>query len=158
MYYYKLKGELFMKFETTLTASEIEIIQGANCRTPHDLLGMHVVVKDGKEKLTVRIMCPGVVKATVISIEEKEKKYPLYLVTEDGLYEGIMGRRKKYFRYQVECEDREGNKWSYIDPYQFDSLFDDFSLLTEGTDYNIYNKLGARIREIEGIKGVHFAL
>lgn len=147
-----------MKFETTLSIAEIEAIQTGNCKAPHDILGMHEIIEDEKAKLVVRIMCPGVVKATVIAMEDKEKTYPLHPIGEAGLYEGVMGRRKKYFRYKVECEDKEGNKWFYIDPYQFDFASDDFNLLKEGIDYNIYNKLGAKIKEVEGIKGVYFAV
>ncbi len=147
-----------MKFETTLSTIEIDDIQLGNCKAPHDLLGMHDIVEDGKTKLVVRAMCPNAVKATVISIEDSEKMFSLHPVGEDGLYEGVMVRRKKHFRYRIQCEDKDGNKWTYIDPYQYDSLSSDFRLLQEGIDYDIYNKLGAKIKEVEGIKGIYFAV
>lgn len=147
-----------MKYQTTLSIADMEAIQTGSLRAPHDILGMHEIIEDGKTKLVVRIMCPDVVKAAVVAMEEKEKNYPLHPLGEDGLYEGVMGRRKKHFLYKIECEDKEGNKWSYIDPYQFDFSSHDFNLLQEGIDYNIYNKLGAKIREVAGIKGVYFAV
>ena len=46
------------------------------------------------------------------------------------------------------------------DPYAFPPLLSDYDLhlLGEGTHYLNYEKLGAHVREIDGVKGVHFAV
>ncbi|MCA9266146.1 MAG: 1,4-alpha-glucan branching enzyme, partial [Planctomycetales bacterium] len=46
------------------------------------------------------------------------------------------------------------------DPYAFPSILSDFDryLIGEGRHWDIYERLGAHVREIEGVTGVHFAV
>ena len=47
-----------------------------------------------------------------------------------------------------------------FDPYAFPAVLTDFDLhlMGEGTHYVKYEKLGAHVREIEGVRGVHFGV
>ena len=46
------------------------------------------------------------------------------------------------------------------DPYSFPPLLSDFDLhlLGEGTHYNSYEKLGAHLKTVQGVRGAHFAV
>ncbi|WP_304944515.1 1,4-alpha-glucan branching protein GlgB, partial [Vallitalea guaymasensis] len=54
----------------------------------------------------------------------------------------------------------EGYKWEIEDPYRFQSQISDVDLYLfgKGTHYEIYNKLGAHVLEIDGVSGVMFAV
>lgn len=148
-----------MKQVSTLKEYEINQIKCLENTKPHTMLGMHLIKIEGKEKLIVRAYIPGATKLIVRDRADKTKKYPLQYI-EDGLFEGVIGRRKKIFLYELECEDEKGNRWTTIDPYQFEPLFskDDLYLFGEGTNYAIHHKLGAHIETIEGAIGVYFAV
>ncbi|MGL4344471.1 MAG: 1,4-alpha-glucan branching protein GlgB [Cellulosilyticaceae bacterium] len=137
----------------------INRILSGDYTNPHDYLGMHCVDVEDKKKQVVRAYCPTAKSMTAIHLEDATKKYVLEH-KGDGLFEGSMGRRQKTFQYELECVSEEGEKWSYIDPYQFQSRFGelDLYLFGEGTDYEIYNKLGAHFTTIDGIEGINFAI
>ena len=62
-------------------------------------------------------------------------------------------------KYKIEYTDGN-NKMSIHDPYAFEPLFSDLDLhlFNEGTHFRIYERLGAHLREIDGVKGVNFAV
>lgn len=127
---------------------------------PHAYLGMHTVDVEDKQKQVVRVYCPTAKNVTVVHLEDATKKYALEPSEVPGLFEGVMGRRQKTFKYRLECTSHEGEKWSYIDPYQFESCFRelDLYLFGEGTDYEIHHKLGAHFTTIDDVEGVSFAV
>ncbi|MGL4738486.1 MAG: GlgB N-terminal domain-containing protein, partial [Cellulosilyticaceae bacterium] len=127
---------------------------------PHAYLGMHSVDVEDKQKQVVRVYCPTAQHVTVVHLEDSSKKYVLEATREPGLFEGVMGRRQKPFKYRLECTSLEGETWSYIDPYQFESRFGDLDLYLfgEGTDYEIHHKLGAHFTTIDDVEGVSFAV
>lgn len=130
-----------------------------NSKSPHSILGMHQEIIEDKQKLTVTLYCEGAESVVIRPIDDQSKGYPLEKI-EDGYFKGIIGRRKNKFTYEVCCENQNGECWSYVDPYQFAPLFGelDLYLFGEGTDYEIYKKLGAHKRVVGGIDGVYFAV
>ena len=54
----------------------------------------------------------------------------------------------------------DGNTWEGYDPYAFPPLLTEYDLYLsgEGTHYLKYEKQGAHVREINGVRGVHFAV
>ena len=139
---------------------ELIKLEKGDCRNPHCVLGMHPVDEDGKTSLIVRVFAPTASHVTILSAEDSTKRYALSPKGDKGIYEGVIKKRKNPFLYQVECEEASGNKWTYIDPYQFDVIFtkDDLYLFGKGEEYEIYHKLGANFKEVMGIKGVSFAV
>lgn len=139
---------------------EIQCLIQGESKMPQHLLGLHEQTKNGKQKLVACIYMPGATKVSIAPIEDKQKKYKLTPVGEEGLFGGIIQRRKYKFLYSVFCEDDKGNTWEYIDPYQFESYFtqEDIQLLEEGKHYRLYKKLGAHYKEMNGIEGVSFAV
>lgn len=135
-------------------------LKEGECRNPHSLLGMKQKEIEGKGRLVVDVFCPDAKEVQIVHIQDKNKKYKLEQMDEEGHFSGIMGRRKNKFPYLVECTGEDGNTWSYVDPYQFDPLFSEFELYLfgEGTYYDAYKKLGAHYLTIDGVTGVYFAV
>ncbi len=149
-----------MEFTTVAMNGQRKSLEEGNCKEPHEFLGMHHVEINGHMRLVARVFCPTAIEVTVVACEDSTKTYPLNRVDDKGLFEGIMGTRKNAFLYKLSCKDEIGNVWSYIDPYQFESTFSDFDLYLfgQGTDYEVYNKMGATFQEVKGVKGVRFAV
>jgi hypothetical protein len=62
--------------------------------------------------------------------------------------------------YRVQFRFADGNTWEGYDPYAFPPLLTEYDLYLsgEGTHYLKYEKQGAHVREINGVRGVHFAV
>ncbi len=62
--------------------------------------------------------------------------------------------------YRIEFHFADGNTLETLDPYAFPPLLTDYDLYLsgEGTHYQKYEKLGAHVRELAGVRGVHFAV
>jgi 1,4-alpha-glucan branching enzyme len=62
--------------------------------------------------------------------------------------------------YRLQFRFADGNSWEGYDPYAFPPLLTDYDLYLsgEGTHYLKYEKQGAHLREINGVRGVHFAV
>ena len=77
---------------------------------------------------------------------------------DDGLFVADMPPRKR--RYRLRITNHDDSSYDIEDPYRFGSSLGelDLYLLGEGSDIRIYDKLGAQIRTIDGIKGTRFAV
>ena len=78
----------------------------------------------------------------------------------DGFFQAIFKDRSELFSYQLRILDHEGQAYQFIDPYTFPPVLTEFDLhlIGEGSHYRKYEKLGAHPREIQGIRGLQFAV
>ena len=62
--------------------------------------------------------------------------------------------------YKVRLRFGDDNVTEGFDPYAFPALLTDYDLhlIGEGTHYLKYEKLGAHVREVAGMRGVHFGV
>ena len=62
--------------------------------------------------------------------------------------------------YRLKITYPGGTSWEVHDAYAFPPLLTDFDLhlMGEGTHYEKYEKLGAHVREVGGVQGVHFGV
>ncbi len=62
--------------------------------------------------------------------------------------------------YKIRGHTHEGESLEIYDPYAFPCVLSEFDLylMGEGRHYDTYEKLGAHIITLEGIRGVHFAV
>ena len=67
---------------------------------------------------------------------------------------------KKKIDYIFEVLDDTGTATQIRDPYNYDSMLldDDIKRFNEGIHYEVYNILGAHVKEVDGVKGVLFAV
>ncbi|MBM4128870.1 MAG: 1,4-alpha-glucan branching enzyme, partial [Nitrospira sp.] len=136
---------------------QIKLIVEANHWDPFQVLGMHIIDEAAK-RLAVRTFLPEAQQAWVVNMNTK-KTYPMEKVHQDGFFESII-EKKTLFPYLIRIKTYEGDISEFYDPYSFLPVLTDFDLhlIGEGTHYRKYEKLGAHVMEINGIRGVHFAV
>jgi 1,4-alpha-glucan branching enzyme len=122
-------------------------------RDPFALLGIHSV---GKLRV-VRTFQPQAKRVDLIDADGKHIA-DMRKVHTDGLFVAAMPPRKRRYRLRVTAHD--GHTADIEDAYRFpQSLGDiDLYLLGEGSDRQIYNKLGAQVISLEGVPGTRFAV
>ncbi|MDR3228897.1 MAG: 1,4-alpha-glucan branching protein GlgB [Puniceicoccales bacterium] len=148
---------------------------------PHDFLGMHVANAHGKRGLVARAWLDDAAKCELVEIapergdalpaEVSRRKtavravaaprvLPLVKLHESGFFEGFLAGENDVFSYQLRITRHNGEVHQIRDPYAFlPTLGDtDLYLINEGTDHLIYQKLGSRIVEHDGVRGVAFAV
>ncbi len=125
-------------------------------RYPHNLLGIHKI--EDQNKLLIRVLCPEAKRIVAIALEDENKQYAMNGKAPNGYFEYVINEEDEPFLYKLECEDEGGNKWTYIDPYQFNATItpEELYLFGIGKDYEIYRKMGAHFITKQGIEGVRF--
>ena len=125
---------------------------------PFEVLGPHPFELDGKTGWVVRAYLPNADAAWVVRPEER-MEHPMQAVHHPHFFEAKI-ETAELANYQLRIKEGEHERVIY-DPYGFRSpLLTDFDLhlFAEGNHHRIYEKLGAHPTEIEGVKGVYFAV
>jgi 1,4-alpha-glucan branching enzyme len=143
--------------KTTAHASEIDLIVRAEHSDPFHILGAHPVKVGGQTAVAVRVFLPEV---TTVSILRDGAATACERIHPDGFFEAVFPGESQIFRYQLRARTASGHEWEFEDPYRFSPVLTDFDLhlLSEGTHYDAYEKLGAHVRKIDGVSGVVFAV
>ena len=142
-----------------LTQAEIDSLVHTQHRSPHTLLGMHPL-GDGSG-VVVRAFYPNAAEIEAVPTHEKSKpRIKLKKLHDSGLFEGSANGGNKVFAYDLVIKDHQGHSWQTRDPYSFLPTLgeQDLYLFGQGNERRIYDKLGAHIRVIDGIKGTSFAV
>jgi len=152
--------------------SEIERIVRAESSDPFHFLGPHWLDRDGKRVLAIRSYHPAASEMAVEWLRNSaggrsaiaaEKIHP------GGVFEALIPSDVNKLRdkdeiaptsYRLRFKFSDGNSLDTFDPYAFPPLLTDFDLYLsgEGTHYQKYEKLGAHVREVTGVRGVHFGV
>jgi 1,4-alpha-glucan branching enzyme len=121
---------------------------------PHSILGAH---PDGN-RVIVRVFRPDASSINLIISGDAPR--PMRKRDLAGLFEIAVEGRVSLFPYQLEIHFPDGESLTTYDPYSFmPTLGDlDLHLWGEQKDDRAYDKLGAHIREMSGIRGVSFAV
>ena len=133
---------------------EVDALVKGRHNNPHHILGMHECIDD----VYINVYLPDAKVVTAIDISTK-KRYTLVSERVPGFYSVVI-KNKKRFDYQLEVKFDDGDELTYVDPYIFESVIDpiDVSLFNEGEHYSIYDKMGAHIMTVDGVRGVLFAV
>lgn len=108
------------------------------------------------DKYLLRVFIPDAKKASVVNIETNTL-FNLEEI-EKGIFEKIFDSR---FMYRIVAEYPDGRKKSFLDAYYFDcSIFGemDLYLFNEGNHQEIFKKLGAVHRIVNGVEGYNFSV
>jgi 1,4-alpha-glucan branching enzyme len=143
--------------KTTAPLAEISLILRAEHSDPFHVLGAHPVKVAGQPAIAIRAFLPDAAEAWVV---RDTALVPLQRIHAKGFFEAVFPSESQIFPYRLRAKNAEGNEWEFDDPYRFPPVLTDFDLhlLSEGTHYDAYEKLGAHLREIEGVRGVVFAV
>jgi 1,4-alpha-glucan branching enzyme len=152
--------------------SEIERIVRAESSDPFHFLGPHWLDRDGKRVLAIRAYHPAATEMAVEWLGNSPKQHTAMgaeKIHPDGVFEAVVQNNVSQLRDNQEIEAAsyrlyfrfpDGNTRDTLDAYAFPPLLTDYDLYLsgEGTHYQKYEKLGAHVREMAGVRGVHFGV
>ncbi len=143
-----------------ITKKEIDLITSVKCAHPHEHLGMHPHKKGKKNCLIVRAYLDDAQSCHLVDVVNDSNLYKLKRLTKDGLFEGVIEDQSEVFHYLLRIERFNGEIYQFSDPYSFLPTLsdDDVYLFSEGSDHFVHHKMGSQLRNIDGVKGVSFAI
>ena len=129
---------------------------------PFSVLGMHT---DAKGRLWLRSLQPGALSVEAIEPEsgqtilELEQRQIDSLGDASGFFEASILGHNKYFPYRLRIEWPGGTQ-EIDDPFRFPTVLGELDvwLLAEGSHLRPFERMGAHLREIDGVKGTAFAV
>lgn len=137
----------------------IKLIINAEHWDPFIFLGMHQTESGGKNAIVVRSFRPDADEMWVVDTVAN-KSYKMEKKNKAGIFEKEFEDGRDIFTYKLRLKTLDNRVSESYDPYSFWPVLSDFDLhlIREGSHYKKYEKLGAHVMEINGIKGVHFAV
>ncbi len=144
----------FLKKEDVL-----KIVHGEH-HDPFSILGLHQFASGNDKRYSIRAFVPTAASMAVISENKKNSARPMKKLHDDGFFELQFAKNKRPESYKLQATDFQGNSWEFHDPYNFPVLLSEFDiyLYGEGNFYQMYEKFGAHLVEINGIRGVQFVV
>lgn len=140
---------------STLSETEIQALMRAEHGDPFAVLGPHATA-DGLE---VRALLPG---ARAVAVMHGSSGWPLATLERrpgTDFFAGLVPTQPASLGYRLRV-DWEHHSSEIEDPYRFPPVLGEMDvwLLAEGTHLRPFEQLGAHLREIDGVKGVAFAV
>jgi len=138
----------------------IELFIKAELWNSYELLGPHQTSVEGKQTLSVLAFVPDARETRFISDVSGSRPIQMNRVHEAGLFEAVLPKPNGTSRYRLQVTDSEGTVTVRHDPYAFQPLLTDLELhlFAEGRLYKAYDTLGAHVRTVDGVSGVHFVV
>jgi 1,4-alpha-glucan branching enzyme len=155
----------------SLAAEMNEIVRGEHS-DPFHFLGPHREYAAGKRVVVVRVFEPDATSVYVLW-DRGHGLYPAVRTHADGVYAANIPEPPASAKeidggeqpiapssYRLRVSYKDGRTVESFDAYAFPPVLTGFDLhlMGEGTHYLKYEKLGAHVREIDGVRGVHFAV
>ncbi len=140
------------------------VIEGTH-ENPAELLGPHRIEHEGREAVAVRAYLPGSQQVWVVDKQHRAVR-PMRKIHPAGFYEAICPMAGPVegsgldSQYVLRVANERGDVTEMQDPYAIAPLMTDFDryLFGEGRNWNIYRRLGAHCRTVNGEVGVNFAV
>jgi 1,4-alpha-glucan branching enzyme len=137
-----------------MTRDEIEAVVGGYHGDPFRILGPHAVDRK-KACWEVRAFLP---QATDADVAIDGRATPMKKAHPAGFFVASLDGEPR--RYCLRAKLWNGKSAEFEDPYRFPLLLSDFELhlYSEGTHYESYRSFGAHVTEVDGVRGVRFAV
>ena len=135
--------------------AEIEAVTYSEEDHPKAVLGAHPV-RGGMTLITTYM---PKAKSVTLKIKGSKSMHKMELADEEG-YFAVLVNNKDHFDYSFIAENTDGTSTEVQDAYAFEGTINkrDIQKLSSGIHYKAYSILGAKVMEINGIKGTHFAV
>jgi 1,4-alpha-glucan branching enzyme len=139
----------------TISSNDIERLLRGQHDDPFGVLGPHKI----ERQLVVRAFRPDAKELAVIDRNQPARVFEATRVTEEGIFEAQLGDTAE-FDYLLRITRWSGETLETSDPYSYGPILGelDMHLYREGNHYEIYQKLGAHLAEINRHHGVTFAV
>jgi 1,4-alpha-glucan branching enzyme len=166
--------------QTQLSLSAIGQIISGQHENPGSLLGVHPISYKGTPATAVRSFLPQAKAAWIIDTASGRRR-PMRQIHPAGFFEaiceGTMNENDMSSqdgngtasatesRYRIQATNQNGeivesSSTNVIDPSTVPSILTDFDryLVGEGKHHQLYERLGAQLRCVNGVDGVHFSV
>ena len=142
-----------------LTPEELQSLVEVRNRSPHQLLGMHVLANGAG--IVARALIPNASKVEIQPVHEKDKpSIKLKRIPRTDVFEGVAKEADRVYAYDLVITDNSGAVRRTRDAFSFLPTLSesDLYLFGKGDERRIYEKLGAQLRTIDGVPGTSFAV
>ena len=144
------------------TKSEIELVVARDHPDPHHVLGAHPT----KGGVRIRAYRPAAeqvvahVNGSPAAGQAGNGGVELQRTHPAGLFEGLVKGATLPVDYELDVTYPDGNKFRLRDPYAYPPTLGelDLHLAREGRHEALYERLGAHVREVDGVTGTSFAV
>jgi 1,4-alpha-glucan branching enzyme len=139
--------------------AQIDALLAGRHADPFALLGPHPVPGGW----AVRVFLPWAAEAS-ISLKGAAKVADAVKLRPEGFFEATwppsQATAPAPASYKIQGRTHQGEPFEIYDPYAFPYLLTEFDLhlMGEGRHSDAYEKLGAHVKTLEGVAGVHFAV
>ncbi len=142
--------------ENLLSKEEMEAVINGDHGNVFAVLGIHK--NKGSKEVFIRAWQPDSKAIEVLDADGCSLGFMTKL-DDRGFYQINLGVRDN-FSYKFKIENNLGVVYEHEDVYRFPSALGDIDvyLLAEGNHLEMYKKLGAHVMEMNGVKGVSFAV
>jgi len=142
---------------SSLSLERIEQLVQGRSWDPHALLGPHQSA-DAPGSIVIRRFDPDAKRVEVLL--DGAEPISMRRVHKSGLFECVVPGPLPHAPYRLRVVDRHGTTSDLHDAYTFAPLLTDYQLhlFSEGTFYRAYETMGAHLREVRGVSGVHFVV
>src|SRR4051812_20615024 len=143
-------------FEITgFPVDELNLFLAGAHPDPFRLLGPHRVGDD----LAVRIFRPDAKEVSVVLPGKESRRFPAQKLSE-GFFQAVLLGIERDVEYEIHLTGFDGSTAVVHDPYRYGPIMGeiDLHLFSEGNHLQIYEKFGAHLRTVGGVKGVYFAV
>ena len=143
--------------------ARIASLLGARNADPFGLLGPHPVESPQGRLWSIRAFQPRALEAHVILLGHPAS-IPMRRLRDTEFFEATLPTPSEAApaasSYRLRFRNEYGDVWEAHDTYAFPYLLTEFDLylMGEGRHYDTYEKMGAHVKTLEGVSGVHFAV
>jgi 1,4-alpha-glucan branching enzyme len=142
------------------SVADVERLLAGEHPQPHAILGAHPATRDGQDGVVVRALAANAVRVECILDDGGVTLLDREAEGLSDLYSAFLPGKSLPLAYRFRVTYADGVAWERGDPYTFlPTLGDvDLHLFNEGTHRQLWKKLGAHIRVVDGVSGVSFAV
>jgi 1,4-alpha-glucan branching enzyme len=143
-----------------LDAGDLQRLIAGEHPSPHSVLGAHPATVDRATGVILRAMMPDAVQVDCLLADGRAEPMTRDAEGRVNLFSVFLRGAVLPLRYRWRFHFPDASVWEREDPYRFlPTLGDvDLHLFNEGTHRELWKKLGAHPREMDGISGVSFAV
>ena len=153
--------------------ARLKSILAARNADPFGILGPHTFESPEGRRWAIRFFLPGAVEAEVlprglpagnVPSEGDPAPLPMRKLRPEGFFEAVLPGTSLLApapsSYRIRFRTEYGEVSENYDAYAFPFLLSEFDiyLMGEGRHYDAYEKLGAHLKTVDGVAGVHFAV
>lgn len=138
----------------------IERLVTAEHSNPCEFLGPHPASVNEAHSIVIRVLAPDAGEAWIVPDTLGAQAVRMNRLHESGLFEAALDAPKGIPPYRIRVIDSQGTVTERHDPYAFPPIVSghDLHLFAEGTLFKAYNTLGAHIRTVNKVTGIHFVV